>query len=40
MNEKIKNSNNKKGIEIIEIINNSETIINKHIYLFLILLFI
>ena len=39
MNEKIKNSQNKKGIDIIDIINNSETIINKYIYLFLIFLF-
>ena len=30
---------NKKKIDIIEIINNSETIINKYIYLFLIILF-
>ena len=39
MNEEIKENKNKKGIEIIEIINNSVTIFNKCIYLFLVFLF-
>ena len=39
MNEEIKENKNKKGIEIIEIINNSVTIFNKYIYLFLVFLF-
>ena len=39
INENKNNNKNKKEIEIMQIINNSETIINKNIYLFLIILF-
>ena len=39
INESKNNNKNKKEIEIMQIINNSETIINKNIYLFLIILF-